>query len=120
MSKIPLIILFIGVYLSISYAYVYFPWRNQPDSVLAAGKSYASFLANRMNSVPNRHMMPVWPPIAQEELENPEFAPALGKRTILDPRQIRSDEVINEGPDDAHKMNRREENYQMNHFARMY
>ena len=47
------------------------------------------FSANRMNSVPNRHIMPVWPPIAQEELENQEFATALAKRTILDPRQIK-------------------------------
>ena len=31
-----------------------------------------------------------------------------------------SDEILNGGSDDAHEMNRREENYQMNHFARMY
>ena len=47
------------------------------------------FPATRMNSIPNRHLMPVWPPMPQEDLDNQEISSSYVKRTVIDPRQIR-------------------------------
>ena len=65
--------------------------ENIPMSLLISCARFSTkiFSASRMNSMPNRQMMPLWPPVSQEDLENTAFANAYVKRTVLDPRQIR-------------------------------